>query len=94
VLRADESRSITDIIFDLYTPPSFEQESYNNRVLEGTEPQGKYKTRHRISAIDDAHAGIAEYAHHLRIVLAEQDDLRQFEKIGLNVNPVQSVFQV
>jgi RNA-dependent RNA polymerase len=79
--RAAESRSITDIIFDLYTPPNFEQECYNNRRSGDFERKGKYKTRHRISALDDAHAGIAEYAHHLRILLAKQDDLLQFEKI-------------
>jgi RNA-dependent RNA polymerase len=65
----------------LHVPPNFEQEGYNNRRPGDFERKGKYKTRDRISAIDDAHAGIAEYAHHLRIVLAEQDDLLQFEKI-------------
>ena len=65
----------------MHTPPSFEQESYNNRAPEGIERKGKHKTRDRISAIDDAHKSIAGYAHHLRIVLAEQDDLLQFEKI-------------
>lgn len=65
----------------MYTPPNFERESYNNRPPEGIERKGRYKTRDRISAIDDAHANVAEYAHHLRIVLAEQDDLLQFEKI-------------
>ncbi|KAI0253578.1 RdRP-domain-containing protein [Lactifluus subvellereus] len=69
------------IIFDLFTPPNFEQESYNNRVPEGIKRKGKYKTRDRISALDDAHALIAPYAHHLRIVLANPEDLVEFEKI-------------
>ena len=69
------------IIFDLHTPPSFEQESYNNRAPQGIERKGRYKTRDRVSAINDAHASIAPYAHHLRIVPAEQDDLLEFEKI-------------
>jgi RNA-dependent RNA polymerase len=70
-----------DVIFDLHTPPIFEQESFNNRVPEGVKRKGKYSTRDRISAIDDGHRSIADYAHHLRIVLAEQDDLLRFEKI-------------
>ena len=65
----------------MHTPPSFEQESYNNRAPQGIERKGKRKTRDRISAIDGAHASIAPYAHHLRIVLAVQDDLLKFENI-------------
>jgi RNA-dependent RNA polymerase len=76
-----ESRSPTDIIFDLRTPPNFEQESYNNRVPEGIVRKGRFKTRDRISAIDDGHASIAPYAHHLRVVLSNPDDLLEFEKI-------------
>jgi RNA-dependent RNA polymerase len=79
LLKVDPSQ--TSYLICIRHSPSFEQESYNGRVPEGTERKGKYKTRHRISAIDDAHAGIAEYAHHLRIVLVEQDDLLQFENI-------------
>ena len=65
----------------MFTPPNFEQESYNNRAPEGIERKGKYKTRDRISALDDAHALIAPYAHHLRIVLANPGDLVEFEEI-------------
>ncbi|KAI0253555.1 RdRP-domain-containing protein [Lactifluus subvellereus] len=69
------------IIFDLFNPPNFEQESYNNRAPEGIKRKGKYKTRDRISALDDAHAVIAPYAHHLRVILANPEDLLEFEKI-------------
>ena len=83
--RAANSRLVTVIIFDLHTPPTFEQESYNNRPSaresEGIERQKKPKTRDRISAIDEAHANIAPYAHHLRLILADQGDLLEFEKI-------------
>ena len=65
----------------MFTPPNFEQESYNNRAPEGIKRKGKYKTRDRISALDDAHALIAPYAHHLRIVLVNPEDLVEFEKI-------------
>ncbi|KAI0306234.1 RNA dependent RNA polymerase-domain-containing protein [Multifurca ochricompacta] len=69
------------IIFDLYTPPSFEQESYNNRMPEGIQRNGRHKTRDRISALDNSHARIAEYAHHLRVILANHKDLLKFEEI-------------
>jgi len=71
----------TDIIFDLHTPPSFEQGSYNNWVPEGVRRKNAHKTRDRISALDDAHASIAPYAHQLRVMLANSDDLRKFEAI-------------
>lgn len=69
------------IIFDLFTPPNFERESFNNRAPEGIERKGKYKTRDRISTLDDTHAAIAPYAHHLRIVLSDPNDLIKFEKV-------------
>jgi RNA-dependent RNA polymerase len=60
----------------LYTPPNFEQES-NNFTPEGI----RQKTRDRLCALDDAHARVAPYAHHLRIVFAELDDLKKFEEL-------------
>jgi RNA-dependent RNA polymerase len=65
----------------MYTPPNFEQESYNNRAPEGIERKGRYKTRDRICALDDAHARVAPYAHHLRVLIADSEDLMAFEKI-------------
>jgi RNA-dependent RNA polymerase len=65
----------------LFTPPNFERESFNNRAPEGIERKGKYKTRDRISTLDDTHAAIAPYAHHLRIVLSDPNDLIKFEKV-------------
>ncbi|KAI9446026.1 RdRP-domain-containing protein [Lactarius indigo] len=69
------------IIFDLFAPPNFEKESFNNRAPEGVERKGKFKTRDRICTLDDAHGAIAPYAHHLRVVLADPDDLLKFEKV-------------
>ncbi|KAI0263469.1 RNA dependent RNA polymerase-domain-containing protein [Gloeopeniophorella convolvens] len=66
------------IIFDLYTPPHFEQESFNGYVREDTK---RKKNRARLSALDDGHARVAPFAHHLRVVLAEIDDLLRFEDI-------------
>ncbi|KAH8995459.1 RdRP-domain-containing protein [Lactarius akahatsu] len=69
------------IIFDLFAPPNFEMESFNGRAPEGVERKIKSKTRDRICTLDDAHAAIAPYAHHLRVVLADPDDLLKFEKV-------------
>ncbi|KAI0306233.1 RNA dependent RNA polymerase-domain-containing protein [Multifurca ochricompacta] len=69
------------IVFDLHTPPNFEQESYNNRLPDGMVRKGKYKTRDRISSLDEAHGLVAPYAPHLRILLADPNDLLHFEKI-------------
>ena len=67
------------IIFDLLTPPNFEKASFNNRPLEGIERKGKFTTRDRISSLDPLHAAIAPYAHHIRVVLVDRDDLLKFE---------------
>jgi RNA-dependent RNA polymerase len=68
-------------MLDLYTPPNFEQESHNGRAPDGIERKWKHRMRDRISAIDAAHARVAPYAHHLRILLADPGDLPKFEKI-------------
>ena len=62
-------------------PPSFEHESYNNRIPEGIQRRGRHKTRDRISSLDDSHAFIAPYAFQLRVIVRERADLRKFEEI-------------
>ena len=76
-----ENKLLSVIIFDLFTPPNFEKEIFNDWAPEGVKRKGKFKTHDRISTLDDAHAAIAPYAHHLRIVLADPDDLLRFEKV-------------
>ncbi|KAH8995456.1 RdRP-domain-containing protein [Lactarius akahatsu] len=66
------------IVFDLFVPPNFEKEC---PAPEGVKRKGRYKTRDRISTLDDAHASVAPYAHHLRVVLADPNDLLKFEKV-------------
>ncbi|KAH9014012.1 RdRP-domain-containing protein [Lactarius hengduanensis] len=66
------------IVFDLFVPPNFEKEG---PAPEGVKRKGRYKTRDRISTLDDAHASVAPYAHHLRVVLADPNDLLKFEKV-------------
>jgi RNA-dependent RNA polymerase len=81
LLRVAKSGLTTVISFDLHTPPNFERENYNSWAPESSDSERKGKTRDRISAIDAAHARIAPYAHHLRILLADPDDLPKFERI-------------
>jgi len=72
------------ILFDLRTPPDFEVQCTNNRANrapDGTEHQEAYKTYDRLSALDDAHARVAPYAHHLRVLLANRDDLLKFQQL-------------
>lgn len=69
------------IIFDLRVPPSFEQESYNNRAPEGIQRRGRHKTRDRISSLDGPHAFIAPYAFQLRVIVRERAELLKFEEI-------------
>src|SRR6266702_3272013 len=77
----DGRSHLTVIIFDLRVPPSFVQESYNNRVPEGIQRRGRHKTRDRISSLDDSHALVAPYAFQLRVILTERNDLLKFEEI-------------
>ena len=72
---------MTGVVFDLRVPPSFEQESYNNRVPVGIRRRGRFKTRDRISSLDDAHAVVAPYAFQLRVILTKWDDVLKFEEI-------------
>lgn len=67
------------IVFDLRVPPVFEGKAFN--AQEPGERQRKHhKTRDRLIAIDEAHARIAPYAHHLRVVLLEQAGLDKFRE--------------
>jgi RNA-dependent RNA polymerase len=52
-----------------------------NRFSEGIWHKRRYKAFDRISALNDAHARVAPYAHQLRVVLADERDLLEFEAI-------------
>ncbi|KAI0064493.1 RdRP-domain-containing protein [Artomyces pyxidatus] len=68
------------IAFDLLTPPVLEEKNFNDRPREGIQRR-RNKVRDRISALDDAHARVAPYAHHLRLVLSDSDDIYTFEQL-------------
>jgi RNA-dependent RNA polymerase len=65
----------------LHTPPSFELEGIDNRAPDGTVHKWAFKTHDRLSALDDAHARIAPYAHQLRVLLTDRDDLVKLEDV-------------
>ncbi|KAA1469185.1 RdRP-domain-containing protein [Dentipellis sp. KUC8613] len=68
------------ICFDLVTPPVLEETNFNNREREGFK-RHRNKDRDRIPALDEAHARVSPYAHHLRIVLLNSDDIYDFERL-------------
>src|SRR5258708_5466399 len=70
----------TVIVFDLRVPPVFERQGFNAREPRDGQ-RNNHRTRDHLSALNDAHAHIAPYAHHLRIVLFEQVGLDEFREI-------------
>lgn len=80
------------ILFELHIPPSFEVQRTDNRAPDGTEHHWAYKTYDRLSALDDAHARVAPYAYHMRVLLSNRDDLSKFKYLCHiargNVRPV------
>ena len=72
ILRVNERLiyKMADICFDLSTPPVFLKEDIYRP--EDRDYESKY--RERVCAMNDRHAAIAPYAHHLRIVLFDDGD--------------------
>lgn len=70
----------TVIVFDLRVPPVFEGKDFNTQD-PGDRRRKHHKTRDRLIALNEAHAAIAPYAHHLRVVLFEQVGLDKFREI-------------
>ncbi|KAI0029218.1 RdRP-domain-containing protein [Vararia minispora EC-137] len=68
------------IIFDLYTPPVFEEKDFNSCSREGIQHH-KTRDRGRITALDAAHARVAPYTPHLRVILFRREDLLEFERL-------------
>jgi RNA-dependent RNA polymerase len=68
------------IVFDLRVPPVFEGRDFNSHE-PGDRQRKNHKTRDRLVALNDAHAHIVPYAHHLCIVLFDQVSLETFREI-------------
>lgn len=79
--RFPRLRVITIVtILDLRTPLNFEQ-SYNGRVPEGIERNGKFKTRLHLPESP-------QYTHHLRILLADPAEVAEIEPRPARVPPI------
>ncbi|PCH37887.1 hypothetical protein WOLCODRAFT_65369 [Wolfiporia cocos MD-104 SS10] len=68
------------ICFDLLTPPMLEKQRIN-RELTGDEWKDNRKFRQRLSSLNEAHAAVAPYAHHLRLILHEERDILHFAEL-------------
>ncbi|RPD66474.1 RdRP-domain-containing protein [Lentinus tigrinus ALCF2SS1-7] len=68
------------VCFELLTPPMLERERFN-RTLSGVDWKDQRKFRQRLDSLNEAHAVVAPYAHHLRIVLHTEADIRKFAEL-------------
>ncbi|EMD38185.1 hypothetical protein CERSUDRAFT_113336 [Gelatoporia subvermispora B] len=65
------------ICFELLTPPMLERE-FINREVTGDPKKDNKRFRQRIEAIDAPHALVAPYAHQLRVLLYEEQNMLEF----------------
>lgn len=70
----------TVVCIELHTPPVFQRERFN-RTLTGLDWQDNRKYRQRLDSLDPGHAVVAPYAHQMRIILHEQEDLDKFRHL-------------
>ncbi|KAI0362487.1 RdRP-domain-containing protein [Trametes cingulata] len=68
------------VCFDLLTPPMFERERFN-RTLTGNEWNDHRKFRQRLDSLTPAHAVVAPYAHHMRVIMHTEADIRKFREL-------------
>lgn len=52
-----------------------------NRTLTGNDWKDQRKFRQRLDSLNEAHAVVAPYAHHIRLVLHTEDDIRKFAEL-------------
>lgn len=69
-----------DVCFELITPPLVECQ-WINRTLTGTARHDTQKFRQRIGSMDEGHARISPYAHHIRIPLYQSQDMNDFVRL-------------
>ncbi|OBZ75664.1 RNA-dependent RNA polymerase 1 [Grifola frondosa] len=68
------------ICFDLLVPPMLERQRWN-RELTGVEWQDNRKFRQRLDSLDPAHAIVAPYAHQMRMILHDKQDVYKFANL-------------
>lgn len=79
-MRFSNTLSPSVVCIELLTPPVFQLERFN-RTLSGMEWRDNRKYRQRLDSLNAAHAVVAPYAHQMRIILHEQDDLEKFRNL-------------
>lgn len=52
-----------------------------NRTMTGENWRDQRKFRQRLSSLNEAHAIVAPYAHHIRLVLHSEQDIRKFAEL-------------
>lgn len=67
------------VCLELLTPPVFQLERFN-RTLTGEGWKDDQKYRQRLDSLNPSHALVAPYAHQMRIILHEQQDLDTFRR--------------
>lgn len=72
--------SYLDVCFELLTPPMLERERFN-RTLTGQDWMDQRKFRQRLDSLDEAHAVVAPYAHHMRLVMHTEQDILKFAEL-------------
>ncbi|KAH9930752.1 RdRP-domain-containing protein [Fomitopsis serialis] len=65
------------VLFELLTPPMLEKQRFN-RELTGDDWRDNRKFRQRLSSVNEAHAIVAPYAYHMRVIMHETQDARNF----------------
>lgn len=68
------------VCFELLTPPMLERERFN-RTLTGDDWNDQRKFRQRLDSLNEAHAFVAPYAHHMRLILHTEEDIRKFAEL-------------
>ncbi|KAI8989763.1 RdRP-domain-containing protein [Trametes punicea] len=68
------------VCLDLLTPPMLERERFN-RTLTGNEWNDYRKFRQRLDSLSPAHAIVAPYAHHMRVIMHTEADIRKFAEL-------------
>ncbi|KAI0822735.1 RdRP-domain-containing protein [Trametes gibbosa] len=68
------------VCFDLLTPPMLERERFN-RTFTGNEWNDYRKFRQRLDSLTPAHAIVAPYAHHMRVIMHTEADIYKFREL-------------
>ena len=71
---------IVDVVFDMIVPPDFEMMNFSGETPDDIQRK-MFKDRDRVCGLDDAHARVAPFSPHLRLVLFKMNDLNKFYRL-------------